>query len=139
MDILRLVSNLQHLRLVARALAFIADQFDVGEELHFDRDGAVSLAVFAAATGDIEGEMPGRKTAFLRFRQRREHIPDHVESLDVRNWIRARRSSDGRLIDQNDFVEILVAVHFIPARHRGVVTVRLSESGGQRLIQHVVK
>src|SRR5579862_5022500 len=35
--------------LEARAAAFLADELDVGEELHFDGDGAVALAGFAAA------------------------------------------------------------------------------------------
>ena len=35
--------------LEARAFALLADQFDIGQELHLDRHGAVALAGFAAA------------------------------------------------------------------------------------------
>ena len=70
-DVLALVANVEHLRLVARAFAFFADQFDVGEELHFDGDGAVALAGFAAAAGDVEGEMSGGEAALLALRAAR--------------------------------------------------------------------
>ena len=74
MNVLALVANLEHLRLVARAFAFVADQFDVGEKLHFDGDRAIALAVLAAAAGNVEGKMSGRKAALLRLRQAKRKV-----------------------------------------------------------------
>ena len=54
------------MRLEARAFAFVADQFDVGQELHLHRHRAVALAGFAAAAGNIEGKMARRVAALLR-------------------------------------------------------------------------
>src|ERR1700733_1423071 len=86
-NVLALVMDLQHLRLIARAFAFVADQLDVGEELHFDCDRAVALAIFAAAAGNVEGKMPGREAALLGFRERSKEFADNVECFDVGNWI----------------------------------------------------
>ena len=66
-DVLGLVANLEHLWLVARPLALVADEFHVGEELHFHGDGAIALADFAAAAGDVEREVAGGIPAPLGF------------------------------------------------------------------------
>src|SRR6202051_1454542 len=88
--------------LKAGALAVLAHQFDVGEELHFDGDGSIALAGFAAATRNVEGKMSGRIAAAVGFGGGSEQLADDVERLDVGDRIRARRASDGRLIDQDD-------------------------------------
>ena len=57
------IADLEHAALEARAAAFLADQLDVGQELHLDRDRAVALASFAAAAGNIERKMSRREAA----------------------------------------------------------------------------
>src|SRR5512147_1046497 len=110
MNVLALIANGEHLRLVTRAFALFADEFDVGEELHLDGNGAVALAGFAASAGDVEGEVSSREAAFLRFGQRGKQVADSVKGLNVRNWIRARGASDRRLVNEDNFIEILNAV-----------------------------
>ena len=110
-NVLAVIANLQHFRLVARALALLADQLHVGQELHLHRDRAVALAGFAAAAGNVEGEMSRGVAALLALRQRGEQLADGVERLDVGHRIGARRAADGRLIDQHDFVDPLRAFH----------------------------
>ena len=61
------VLDLENAALVARALALFAEQFDVGEELHLDGHGAIALADFAAAAGDVEGEVAGGVAALFGF------------------------------------------------------------------------
>ena len=56
-DVQTVVVDFENARLVARSFAFLADQFDIGEELHLHRDRAVALADFAAAAGNVEREM----------------------------------------------------------------------------------
>src|SRR5271157_2530860 len=65
MDILAVVANVENAALEALAAALLADQFNVGQELHFDGDGAIALAGFAAPSGDIEGKMASREAAAL--------------------------------------------------------------------------
>src|SRR5262249_43689817 len=78
-DVLALITHLKHLRLIARALALFADQFDVGEELHFDGDGAVALAGFASAARNVEGEVSGAEAALVSFGKGSEKVADHVK------------------------------------------------------------
>ena len=120
-NVLAFVVDFEHLRLVARALAFVADQLHVGQKLHFDGDGAVTLAVFAAAAGHIKRKMPGSEAALLGFRQRGEQFADDVERLDIRDRIRARSAADGRLIDEDDLVEKLVAFDAVAQNGAGAL------------------
>ena len=70
------VAHFEHAALVARAAAFLADQFDVGQEPHFHRHGAIALARFAAAAGNVERKMAGREAALFRFRRGGENFAD---------------------------------------------------------------
>src|SRR5579863_1158657 len=54
MNILAAIANFQHSRLVARTLALFANQFYVGEKLHFHRDRAVALTSLAPASRHVE-------------------------------------------------------------------------------------
>ena len=111
MNVLAVIADFQHLWLVTRALAFLADQFDVGQELHFHRDRAVTLAGLATSAGDVEGKMSGGVTAFFALRQRREQLADGIERFDVGHRIGAGRAADRRLIDQHHLVDPLRSFH----------------------------
>src|SRR5204863_470040 len=64
---LALEANLERLAVVARALARLARDVDVRQEVHLDLDLAVALAGLAAATADVEREAPGLVAAHLRL------------------------------------------------------------------------
>src|SRR5581483_4527938 len=83
MNILAAISDIQYLRFVARALAFFADQFYVGQELHLYRDRTIAFAGIASPAGDIERKMARAEASFFRFRQRSEQVANSVEGLDV--------------------------------------------------------
>src|SRR5271155_4885535 len=108
-DALALVLDLEDAGLVAGAAAFLAGQFNIGEELHLDGDGAITFADIAASAGDVEGEVSGGVTAALGFGLRGEELADGVEGLDVGDRVRARGSSDGVLVDEDDVVQALDA------------------------------
>ena len=58
---LALVLHLERLAVVALAMAFLAGHVHVRQEVHFDLQGAVALAGFAAAALDVEARTgPGR-------------------------------------------------------------------------------
>src|SRR5208337_3721665 len=65
MDILAVVANVKNAALEALAAALLADQLNVGQELHFNGDGAIALASFATSPGDIKGKMAGGVAAAL--------------------------------------------------------------------------
>ena len=113
-NILAVVADFQHLRFVTRAFALLAHQFDVRQELHFDRHRSVALAGFAASARNIEREIAGAEAALFRFRQGSKQFPDGVERFYVGNRIRSRRASNGRLVDQDHIVDVLVAFQAAP-------------------------
>ena len=53
-DVLAAIAHVKNLLLEARAFAFLANQLNVSQKLHFDGDGAVALANFAAAARHVE-------------------------------------------------------------------------------------
>ena len=81
MNILSAIAHFEDAAFEARAAAFFADQFDVGEKLHLDGDGAVALTGFAAAAGHVERKMSGGVTAALRVGRIGENFADGVEAL----------------------------------------------------------
>src|SRR5258708_4732722 len=140
MNILAAVANLQYLRFVARAFALFADEFNVRQKLHFDGNSSIALARFTPAAGNIEREMPGTESTLLRFGKRSEQIPDGVECLDIGHGVRPGRSSNGRLVDQHDFVNVLVAVHAAPCGSSWSHTIALLLLGlRQSPVENLVK
>ena len=94
-DVLALVLDFEDGGLVARAVALLAGELDVGEELHFDGDGAVAFADVAAAAGDVEGEAAGGEVLAAGVGLRGVELADGVEGLDVGDGVGARRAADG--------------------------------------------
>src|SRR4029078_1150239 len=59
LDVLAAIADLEHLGLVARAVAGLARQQEVGEKIHLDLDDAVALAGLAAPAWNVEREHAG--------------------------------------------------------------------------------
>ena len=101
------VRDLQRLAVVAAAAADIARDVDVGQEVHLDLDLPVALARLAASALHVERETSRPVAAHARFRRLRHQVADLGEELRVRRGIRARRAADRRLVDVDDFVELI--------------------------------
>ena len=99
------VVNFEDGGFVARAAALFADEFNVGEELHFDGDGTVALTGFAATAGNVERKMTCGIAMTLGVGRIGEDFADGVEGFHVRGGIRTRRTADGRLVDDDDFLD----------------------------------
>ena len=106
-DRLALEAHLERLAVVALALAGLAGDVDVGQEVHLDLDLAVALAGLAAAALDVEREAAGLVAAHLRVGRQRVELADLVEQLRVGGRVRARRAADRRLVDVDHLVEAL--------------------------------
>ncbi len=94
-DVLAVVEDAEHLWPVTLAAALLADQLDVGEELHLDGDGAVALAGLAASARDVERKRAGHEPFLASLGREGEQAADLVERLDVSDGIRTRRAADG--------------------------------------------
>src|SRR5690242_21039030 len=108
-----MVLHFEDAALEARAAAFLADEFDVREKLHFDGDGAVALAGFAAAAGNVERKVAGGVAAALGVRSVGENVANGVEGFQIRSRIGTRGAADGRLVDDDGFANVSVAIEAI--------------------------
>ena len=109
MDIFAAIAHVEDAGFEARPAAFFADELDVGEKLHFNRDGAIALAGFAAASGNVEGKVAGGEAAALGVGSGGKDFADGVEGFEIGRGIRTRRAADGRLVDDDDFANVRVA------------------------------
>ena len=106
-DALALEPDVQGLAVEPLALADRAGDPDVGQEVHLQAVGAVTLAGLAAAAGNVEAE-PARLVApDAGLGQLRVEIADLVEQLDVGGRVGAGRAADRRLVDVDDLVELV--------------------------------
>ncbi len=95
--------------LAAEALALTDETWhpDIGQKIHLQAIGAVAVTGLAAPTRDVEAESARQIAAGLRLGQLGVKITDQVEQLDVGRRVGARGAADRRLIDVDDFVEVL--------------------------------
>ena len=127
-DAASLVADLERLAVVALAVADVAGDVDVGQEVHLHLGHAVALAGFAAPALDVEREAPGVVAARARLGHAGEQLADRREQPRVGRRIGARRAADRALVDAHHLVEMLQARDRIVRRRLG----RPSRRGGAR-------
>ena len=106
-DGLALVMHLKRLAVVACALADLAWNVDIGEELHLDLEDAVAPTRLTASPLHIEAEPPRLVAAHARLAHLTEQLTDRIEHARVGCGIRARCASDRLLVDVDDLVDVL--------------------------------
>ena len=131
-DRLALVVDLERLAVVALAVADLARDVDVGQELHLDLEDAVALAVLAAAALDVEAEAARGVAAQTRLRDAGEQLADRREQADVGRRVRARRPADRALVDLDDLVDVLGALERVVRADRLARAVQLA---GERPVE----
>src|SRR5260370_723170 len=126
--------SIPRLAAVALALADVAGDVDVGQEVHLDLDDAVALAGLAASALDVEGEAAGLVAARLGLRQAREPFADRGERAGIGRRIAARRAADRRLVDVDHLVEMLEPLDAVV---RGMGLGGALEPARDRLVQRI--
>src|SRR5438477_8431161 len=106
-DRLSFITHLERLTVVAPALADLARDIDVREEVHLDLHEAVTLARLAPAPLDVERKAARSIAADLRLRQVGEQLADRREQPRVRRRIGPRRAADGTLIEVDHLVDLV--------------------------------
>ena len=110
-DVLALEEDIERFAVVALAVADLAGDRDVGQELHLDLDIALALAGLAATALDVEGEAARLVAAQPCLGDRGEELADRREHAGVGRRVRARSAADGRLVDVDHLVEQVEAGH----------------------------
>src|ERR1700676_825414 len=104
---MRLVMDGQGLGVVSAAVADVALDPDVGQEVHLDLLLAVALARLAAAAGLVEAEAARMIAADLGLGKLSEKLANEIEDAGVRRRVGAGRIADRVLIDADDLVDVL--------------------------------
>ena len=128
-DALALVLHFQGFAVVALALAHVARHVDVRQEVHLHLDHAVALAGLAAAALDVEAEAARAVAARARLGHAGEQLADRGEQSGVGGRIRARRATDGALVDIDHLVQMLQAIEAVVGR---CLECRGAVEGGRR-------
>ena len=105
-DVFAFKGNLQGILVKAFAVAFLALDVNVGQELHLYFQNAVSLAFFTAAAFDVEGKTSRLVAAAFGLRHLRKQFAYMRKQADVCGRVGARRFADGGLVHDNDFVYV---------------------------------
>ena len=87
--------------------------FDVGHEVELGGDHAFALALLAAPALDVEAEAAGLVSALHGQRRLGEQVADGVVEADVGGGVGPAVAADGRLVDVDDFVDMLHAVEAV--------------------------
>src|SRR5690606_7954042 len=105
-DRFSLEDDIQGLAIVSLAVADVAGDIDVRQEMHLDLQYAIALARLAASALDVKGESARQVTARLCLRKTGEPVAYRGERPRIGGGVGARRASDRRLIDVDDLVEM---------------------------------
>ena len=124
-DVFALVAHLERLLVIAAPLAHIAGNVNVRQKVHFDFEQAVTRAGLTAAALDIEGKTACAVAARLCVRRFGKQVADIVEHARISRRIGTRRTSDRRLVNVDDLVEILDADEFVMRSCTGLRAVQL--------------
>src|SRR5262245_53166905 len=109
-DVLTAMFDIENRALESRSLTFFADQFDIGQELHFDGHRTIALTGVTASARNVEGEMAGVISAGLGLTSPRKGLADGIVDLDVSHGVGPGCAPDRCLIDQDDVIEELAAL-----------------------------
>ncbi len=135
-DVLPAVADLERLAVVALAVADIAGDVDVGQEMHFHLRHAVALAGLAAPALHVEGEAPCVVPAPARLRHAGEKLADRREEARVGRRIGARRAADGALVHAHHLVEELETLDGVVRRRIGGRPVEVPRRSGVERVVH---
>src|SRR5205814_9999583 len=94
---------------ITPAVTHFADNIHVRKKIHLNAPLAFTLAGFTSPAGYIERKPSRLVSAFARFRQHRVQIAYMREHLGVSRRIGSWSSADRRLINTNDFIDVLSA------------------------------
>ena len=128
-DAAAFVRDLQGLAVVAPSAALIAGHVHIGEEVHVDLQLAVALAFLTTPARGVETEAPGFVTAHPRHRELSEELANGREQAGERRGIRARAATDGGLVDDDDFVDLLQAGEGVMVARLGFGAIKMPGKG----------
>ena len=118
-DGVALVFHLQGFAVEPGALADIALDVHIRQEVHLNHVHALTTAGLTAATLHVETELTHLVTAGLGLHRGGEHLTDRIKSTGVGGWIGAGRASNRALVDHDHLVDRLQPPQFTQTLRKG--------------------
>ena len=134
-DVFALVADLQGLAVVALAVADLAGDVDVRQEMHLDLDDAVAGAGFAAAALDVKGKAAFGVAPGAGVLGAGKEGPDQVKDAGIGRGIGPGSAADGGLVDVDDLVQLLDSLDIVMLSGDGPGTVEVT---GQAFVEDLV-
>ena len=107
-DVLALVAHLQRLPVVPLALAHLAGDIDIRQEVHLNLDESIPGAGLAPSSPDVEGKPPSIVAPALGVLGGGEQLSDVVEQPGIGGRVGPGGTADRRLVDGDDLVQKLL-------------------------------
>ena len=131
-DILAFILYFKGVAVVSLALANVAGDVNVGQEVHFDLFHAVALACLASAALDVKGEASGAISPCFCILGLGKQSANIGEQSRIGCRIGAWHTPDGALVNANNLIQVLKTCNFIVLAGIGDGTVEfIGEHGVQ--------
>ena len=105
------IFHLESFPIVSLAFADFTGNVDIRQKMHLDFQDAIALTRFAASAFDVKREPPCGVPLCLGIVRLGEQLPNVCEYARIGCRIGTRRSADWRLVNVDDFVQILQPLH----------------------------
>ena len=112
-DTLTLILDLQGLTVVSFPSTHLTWHIDIREKMHLDLQNSVTVAGFTSAAFHIKAESAFLVSPGLRICCSCEQVSDHVKDTGVGCRVRPRCTTDRRLINVNNLIQLLHTHYFI--------------------------
>src|SRR5690625_4763801 len=99
--------HFEGLAVIARTLTYLARDINIGQEVHFDAQGAITGTRFAAPALDIERKTARFIAAYLCFGGLGEQFANVIPHSRIGRRVRARSTADRALVHVHDLVKVL--------------------------------
>ena len=106
-DALALVFHIQRLTIVAFAATDLAGDIDIRQEMHLDLNDTVTTAGFTSSALDIKAETSLAVPFRLGICGGSEQVTDQIKHSGIGSRVGSGGTSDGRLVDIDDLVQLL--------------------------------
>ena len=105
-DAFAFVADFERLAVVTVSPARLAGDVNIGQEIHLYGLHTRPAALLAAAALDVEREAPRLEAADLGIGRHFEQFADVGKNVRIGRRVAARRTADGRLVDDDQFVDM---------------------------------
>ena len=134
-NVLSLVGNLQGFPIISLALAYLAGNENIRQEVHFDFQQTVSAAGFASPALHVKGKAILLIAPCLCLRALGEDFANHVKQAGVGGRIASGSAANGTLVNHDDLVQLLHALHAAELTGAGLGSV---QHPCQMLVQNLI-